>query len=425
MVTTHRLSAGLWPAAALSLLVALGLAGPAGAFTQRGAGVVTALRGQVAVSHAPEVATRENRPPQEALKFRDDVFFRDTIDTQRDSAAKFLLKGRSVFTVRELSRVELREDAVPAAPGRTRSVVSLLSGALRALVQRDLRPQDELSIQTPNAVSAVRGTTVVLEVFRPGESVPALPAAEAPQGPPTTATDPVTRGYVVDDGPLEVDGQQVPQGSGFEKVGNRPLRIFRYLPDYVTQLTARFAIAPVTGPLGALLQGRIVTTLAARAAEAGRVRRAGPAGEPSPIERSVNGLTALNNRDIVFSQPVSGIADAGGSLFLSPIVSSGAVTFGSSDVVADKPFNVAFGQFTGTIAGRVRLLGAPGTVSLDVNCPSCKDSIGSPAPIAFRSTLMGSFGLQGTTLVGTGGGPASCSSGCAGAVTSATGTFAK
>src|SRR3972149_4641797 len=104
--------------AVVSFAVAVLLAGapPAHAYTQKGVGVVTALRGEVAVIHAPAGPARESRPPQEPLRFRDDVFFQDVIDTQRESTAKLLLKGRATFTVRELSRVEFREGGGPAGP---------------------------------------------------------------------------------------------------------------------------------------------------------------------------------------------------------------------------------------------------------------------------------------------------------------------
>src|SRR3989304_924309 len=153
-----------------------GVPGLAEALPQRGVGVVVAMRGEVAVQHEEAIARREARPVQEPLRFRDDVFFRDLIDTQRESFARLLLRGRSVFTIRERSRVELREGIVPADPSRIRSIVSLLTGAFWAVIERDLRPQDEVEIQTPNAISAVRGADVVVEVYR-DTTAPPLPTA--------------------------------------------------------------------------------------------------------------------------------------------------------------------------------------------------------------------------------------------------------
>ncbi len=171
---------------------------PAAAYTAKGVGVVTALRGQVAVAHASEVAAREGIPAQEALRFRSDVFFRDVIDTQRESTAKVLLRGRSTLTIRELSRVELREGAVPADPSKTRSIVSLLAGKLRAIVAGDLLRGEEVELRTPNAISAVRGTDVlwlfeagrttgvvlrgVLEAFNPTQVPPPPTVVTVPAG---------------------------------------------------------------------------------------------------------------------------------------------------------------------------------------------------------------------------------------------------
>jgi len=96
------------------------LVAPAEAFTQKGVGLVTAIRGSVNVAHTADVAARERRPVQEPLRFREDVFFLDTIRTEREATAKLLLRARSTLTIRELSQVQLREGTAPA-PGRASS----------------------------------------------------------------------------------------------------------------------------------------------------------------------------------------------------------------------------------------------------------------------------------------------------------------
>ncbi len=192
----------------------LGCLGPwvaldAAAYTAKGVGVVTALRGEAAVAHAPEVATRERRATQERLKFRDDVFFRDVIDTQRESTARLLLKGQSTLTIRELSRVELREGVVPADPTKTLSIVSLLAGKLRAIVARDLMRGDEMELRSPNAIAAVRGTDV-LWLFQAGRTIGVvlaglLEAFNPTQVPPPPTVVTVPQGFMV-----TIDGTNAP-----------------------------------------------------------------------------------------------------------------------------------------------------------------------------------------------------------------------
>src|SRR2546428_5725126 len=119
-------------------------------------GVVTTLEGNV-------TARRAVLPQPVPLKFKDDVFFRDTITTGDQSLARVLLGGKSIVTVRERSVVTITE-----SPGR--SYISLESGKIGLAVARDrLAPGESVDIRTPNAVVGVRGTVVVTEVL-PGAS---------------------------------------------------------------------------------------------------------------------------------------------------------------------------------------------------------------------------------------------------------------
>lgn len=234
-----------------------GIIESAHALTQRGVGTVMAVRGEASVSHLPEVAAGAGRPARESLKFQDDVFFRDVIDTQRHGGAKLLLKGRAVFTVRELTRVELVEGVVPADSGRTRSIVHVLAGAVRALVQRDVLPHNELEIHTPNATSAIRGTELIAEVFHPGTPVPPLPFAGSrqPGGPGTPAADVVSRFYVRK-GLIEVEGLFAAAGQGIEKVGNQPPRLFQFAATYFEDMVITFAVPQNPPHLGGNILSR-------------------------------------------------------------------------------------------------------------------------------------------------------------------------
>ncbi len=125
------------------------------ASAQEPVGVVTALQGTARL-------TRPTVPTPVSLRFKDGLLIRDIVDTQEKSLVRILFGGKSTVTVRELSRLEVREETLPT--GATLSVHDLSKGAILVNVARQLlRPDDEVQIRTPNAVAAVRGTTISAE----------------------------------------------------------------------------------------------------------------------------------------------------------------------------------------------------------------------------------------------------------------------
>ena len=119
------------------------------------AGTVTAVAGPVTVA-------RLSVTPQ-PLKFRDTLFWRDVVEARKDGIARMLLAGKTTITVRELSRLELREEVMPEG---IRYTAELVSGKMRASVARMLmRPGDQVEIRTKNAVASVRGTDFIVETL--------------------------------------------------------------------------------------------------------------------------------------------------------------------------------------------------------------------------------------------------------------------
>ena len=118
---------------------------------QEPVGVVTTLNGR---------ATRTASAPGETaapLRFKDGVFGADTIRTAERSFVRMLLERKAVLTVRELSVLRITEDATQAA-------VDLQAGGIAFSVARArLRPGETVLVRTPNAVAAVRGTTIIVE----------------------------------------------------------------------------------------------------------------------------------------------------------------------------------------------------------------------------------------------------------------------
>lgn len=124
----------------------------------RNVGVVTTLAGNAMV-------VRAALPGPQPLRFKDNVFLRDRITTAERSIVRVLLGGKALVTVRELSALTITEDV-------GRSTIDLSSGkiAMGVLRQR-MRPGEVIEIRTPNAIAAIRGTVLVVELIpEPGGS---------------------------------------------------------------------------------------------------------------------------------------------------------------------------------------------------------------------------------------------------------------
>ncbi len=139
----------VWPGAGLAQT-----AGDGG----RGVGVVTTLAGTVTVARA-------TLPAPLSLHFKDDVFMRDHIATAEKSVVRVLLGGKALVTVRELSSLTIKEET-------GRSTVDLTSGKIAmGVVRQRMRPGEVIEIRTPNAIAAIRGTVLVVELIAaPGGS---------------------------------------------------------------------------------------------------------------------------------------------------------------------------------------------------------------------------------------------------------------
>ena len=137
------------------------------------AGVVTTLEGQAVVARAAAAPV--------ALKFRDPLFLRDRVETREDSIVRVLLGGKALVTIRELSVFTISEE-----PGRAR--VDLAQGRAAVGVAKSLlQPGEAIEIRTPNAVAAVRGSEVVVEVSMAGGVPQSLISALEVSAPVTVA----------------------------------------------------------------------------------------------------------------------------------------------------------------------------------------------------------------------------------------------
>ena len=144
------------------------------------AGIVTTLRGTATVA-------RDTAPTPAPLKFRDDVFVRDRINTGDESLARILLGGKAVVTIRERSQLTITETA-------TTSTIEMTSGKIALSVDKTrVQPGESVEIKTPHAVAAIRGTIIVAEVDAPSASSAASSRFTLLTGlVDVTAIDPVT-----------------------------------------------------------------------------------------------------------------------------------------------------------------------------------------------------------------------------------------
>ena len=118
------------------------------------AGVVTNLAGVASVVRL--AAAEPSR-----LQFKDPVYAGDRISTAADSIVRVLLGGKALITIREFSNFTITEEP-------NRSTVNLASGSVTLAVARQrMKPGEQVDVRTPNAIAAVRGTVLLVEVEPP------------------------------------------------------------------------------------------------------------------------------------------------------------------------------------------------------------------------------------------------------------------
>ena len=144
-----------------------------------GIGVVTGIRGEATVRRDPapqpqagkawwqwllmyEATVRRDPAPQpQALKFKDELFWLDTLSTGADSRLRLFILEQSVITMKEHSQLQLREEAPTATQPKRKNVINLLSGAARAVVEKDALKDTDYEIRTARAIAGIRGSDVI------------------------------------------------------------------------------------------------------------------------------------------------------------------------------------------------------------------------------------------------------------------------
>ena len=127
---------------------------PTVAVAQPSQGVVTLLLGQATL-------TRQAPVTPQPLRFKDDLFEHDRISTGELSLVRVLLGAKALITIRELSAFTITEEA------RIQTVRLTWGKIAVSVAHSRMRPGEAIEIRTPNAIAAVRGTVVIVEVLPP------------------------------------------------------------------------------------------------------------------------------------------------------------------------------------------------------------------------------------------------------------------
>jgi hypothetical protein len=116
-----------------------------------GIGLVAGIRGDATVRH-------DRAAQAQQLKFKDDLFWQDTLSTGTDAQLRLLILQKSVITMKELTQLQLREELVSPNQPKKKSVVDLVSGAVRVAVDKDALKDSDYEVHTNMAVAAIRGS---------------------------------------------------------------------------------------------------------------------------------------------------------------------------------------------------------------------------------------------------------------------------
>src|SRR5256712_13984319 len=113
----------------LGIGATLAIGWPVGAqgLKQQAIGFYMAVIGKVTVAHV-------GQPLAVPVKLREDVYFKDVIETQASSRAKALFQDDSILTAAENSRREVSEYIYGPANNQRSTILRLFQGKARALV---------------------------------------------------------------------------------------------------------------------------------------------------------------------------------------------------------------------------------------------------------------------------------------------------
>lgn len=115
-------------------------------------GTFMAVIGNTSVTHS---GAKEKM----TVKLRDNVLFKDIIETLEKSKAKVLFLDDTILNIGENTKIEITEHIFDPDKDKRSAIIKLLNGKVRALVGRFFSgPDSKFEIHTPTAVAAARGS---------------------------------------------------------------------------------------------------------------------------------------------------------------------------------------------------------------------------------------------------------------------------
>src|SRR5215510_1639757 len=333
-----------------------------------GVGVVTTLVGEATV-----VRTAATTQPRN-LRMRDRVLPLDRITTKERSLVHVLMGGKALLTVKELSVVTVTEDG-------GRATVDLQSGKVGlAVAHEKMKPGDVIEVKTPQAVAAVRGTVLVVEIV-PG-------TGEANQ---TGRGEDVTNVHLIH-GKLDVSLRSNPSGAPVRLESLQTVSVTRDVLGKMRPLDLPTATALSTG----LKPAEQAVTAIPEKLQAAVDQRQGALALATAAEIARNGLT----REGGAKANASALAKASeGSSGMDPLAPVAEVSDGTATLV---------GSVTGTrdaavgnLGGGIATSGRGGSSLSSVNSGGTAGSV-----VGIVSTGSGGGGLLGNSgpgSIGTGG----------------------
>ena len=117
-------------------------------------GLVTGIQGEATVQ-------RDLAPEPHKLHFKDNLFWQDVLNTGTKSSLRLFVLQKSVINMMEHSQLALREVAPTPAQPKKKSIVNLISGSARVVVEKEALKDNDYEIRTSRTVAAIRGSDVI------------------------------------------------------------------------------------------------------------------------------------------------------------------------------------------------------------------------------------------------------------------------
>ncbi len=366
---------GVWRAIQSMALMAcvVGAPGYVEASEGTGVGVVTTLIGEATVVRTAAVQPRN-------LQMRDRVLPLDRITTKERSMVHVLMGGKALLTVKELSVVTVTEDG-------GRATVDLQSGKVGlAVVHEKMKPGDVIEVKTPQAVAAVRGTVLVVEII-PG-------TGEANQ---SSRGEDVTNVHLIH-GKLDVSLRSNPGGAPVRLESLQTVSVTRDVLGTMRPLDLPTATALSTG----LKPAEQAVTAIPEKLQAAVAQRQGALALATAAEVARNGLTRGGSGAKANAPALAKAGESSSSQdALAPVVevSDGAATLVGSGAGS---LDAGVGSLGGGIATLGSGGGAVGSV-VGIVVGAGRSSFGSGGGSLLGNSGPGSIGSGGGSLLGNSG----------------------